>query len=460
MPVVAMAQARRAARLGVGVDTVLCRYVAGHGLLRDYVMREAECGEVVDRGLVLRGALERLAWRLDRLLSAITGAYREELERLGDGSGASRRGATDASRAASVGGLRRERIMGALVEVVAERGFAGASVELVVARARVSRRTFYASFEGLEDCFGAVIDLGSERTLELVSGAFAGAECWQEGVRVALASLLVFLDSESLLARVWLVESLGAGSWALERRERNLRALRELVVSGWPAPGSWSERPLAAEGAIGAVLGLLHTHLVAGGRGPLIELLGPLMGVVAGPYLDAEGVEREIELGDELAGAIGRGDSSSIYRTGPLLEGHRGELGEELGGGDFGGAGFAGRGGDGGMGGAGLAGARSGRLGGTGPASPGARRARECVQYLAEHPGVSNQEIATAIGIAHKSQISKLLGELVRGDLARKRSQGPGRPNEWRLTEQGEDVARALMDRHQNHLPSIETRSS
>jgi AcrR family transcriptional regulator len=40
--------------------------------------------------------------------------------------------------------------MRAMVEVAAERGYAGASVELVVAQVGVSRRTFYACFESRE----------------------------------------------------------------------------------------------------------------------------------------------------------------------------------------------------------------------------------------------------------------------------------------------------------------------
>src|SRR5271155_5183301 len=121
-----------------------------------------------------------------------------------------------------------------MVEVVAERGYAGSSVERVAARAGVSRRTFYASFENREACVLALLDLGLKRTGDLVARAFAREDTWEDGVRSALASLLGFLDSEPLLARVWLVESLAAGSRALERREHNLAALRALVVSSWP----------------------------------------------------------------------------------------------------------------------------------------------------------------------------------------------------------------------------------
>jgi hypothetical protein len=71
-------QARRAARAGVGLDTVLRRYVAGHGLLGDFVVQEAE-GQVSPAEL--KRALRGLAATLDCLLAAVTAAYGLEQRR-------------------------------------------------------------------------------------------------------------------------------------------------------------------------------------------------------------------------------------------------------------------------------------------------------------------------------------------------------------------------------------------
>jgi len=70
-----LSQARRAARVGVGLDTVLRRYVAGHSLLGDFLVQEAG-GKVPPAEL--KRLLRRLAAPLDRLLAAVTDAYREE----------------------------------------------------------------------------------------------------------------------------------------------------------------------------------------------------------------------------------------------------------------------------------------------------------------------------------------------------------------------------------------------
>jgi AcrR family transcriptional regulator len=311
----------------------------------------------------------------------------------------------------------RDRIIAAMVEVVAERGYAGSSVELVVGRAKVSRRTFYRCFAGLEACFLAVLDVGLEHTVELVTGAFAREENWQDGMRSALASVLAFLDSEPLLARLWVVEALAAGAWALEHRERNLAALRTAVESSWPVAEEWRSPPFAAEGVLGSILGVVHTHIVTGKPERLIELLGPLMGLVAGPYLSPLQAAREVERGDALGREIRAAERSD---GGPAWQyAHR----------------------------------PSWWTGGLGAipvvlSNPSAYRARRCVLFLAEQGerGISpcNREIAAGIGVAHESQVARLLSSLLGERLVTKRSAGIGKRNAWRLTPRGEEIAWAL----------------
>ena len=304
--------------------------------------------------------------------------------------------------------LRRERILDAVAEVVAERGLAGASVALITRRARVSRRSFEGLFASLEDCLAAVFDLGLERTAELMTDAFEKAETWQGGLRTGLASLLALLDAEPSLARVWLVESLAAGGWALEHRERNLQALRDLVLSSWPGSEDWSSPPLAAEGVLASVLGIVHAHIVAGKPEPLIGLLGPLMGIVAAPYLSPRAVAREIERGDDLARTM---QAEHRDRSPWPSAGRQAVCDAEV---------------------------------PTMLSSPNAHRARDCLLFVCDHPSSSNREVAVGIGVAHPSQISRLLRYLLEADLAVKRSEGAGKRNAWQLTARGEEVARAL----------------
>jgi AcrR family transcriptional regulator len=299
------------------------------------------------------------------------------------------------------GAFRREQIMRAMAEVAGERGYAGGTVGLVLARAGVSRRAFYECFESREACVVALLDLGLERTGDLVGRAFAREDTWEDGLRSALASVLGFLDSEPLLARMWLVESLAAGRRVLEHRERNLAALREQVVSSWPAGDRLALPPLAAEAAMALVLGIVHSHILSGWQMPLVELLGPLVGSVAALYLPSPAVALEVRRAQELAREIRASSGGTVWARVaiPALLGNQ-----------------------------------------------NAYRARRCVLFLGEHPQASNREIASGVGVAHASQISKLLSCLHREGLVAKHSAGAGKRNAWWLTSHGEEVARALRE--------------
>lgn len=301
--------------------------------------------------------------------------------------------------------IQHARILDAMVRVVCERGYAGASVSCVSARAKVSRRTFYEVFNSREDCFLAVLDEGHRQASAVISRAFEREQFWLDGVRAALAELLSLFDAEPQLARVWLVESLAAGRWALERRERNISSITSLIVGYWCVPAGCRVAPLVTAGVMASLHGVLQTHLASGREEPLIMLLGPCMGLVSAPYLKPSLVAREIERGEDVARMVyaelrgtqhaSESEVQSVLVPGVLRD-------------------------------------------------PRAHRARRCLFYLVEHPGASNRQVALAIGIARDSHISTLLARLDRAGVLVKRSRRPGGPNAWSPSEYGLQVAHAL----------------
>lgn len=304
------------------------------------------------------------------------------------------------------------------MEVLEGRGFAGTTVGLVSRRAGVSTRTFFGLFGRLEDCVVAMMDDGVEIVARVILEAFAGESFWIDGVRSALAGLLILFDADPLQARVWQLETLAAGDWALQRRERNLALLRSLIVKRWYDGPDASATALASDGVMAAVLGVIQSRLLNSEDEPLLALLGPLMRLVVAPFVDTRVRAREIHRGDQLARSILEGRPPS-GRDAVLCAQHSR-----------------------------LHSARR-TLGPLPPrcSGPQSRRARECLALLAERPESSNREVAAAIGIAHQSQISRLLSGLLADDLVVKRSEGVGRRNAWRLTPRGEEIARAPLER-------------
>ncbi len=81
IPAVALEQARRAARNGVGLETVIRRYVLGHTLLMDFVTREAERSAILGGLGDLRGVQQTQGVLLDRLIVEIADEYKREVRR-------------------------------------------------------------------------------------------------------------------------------------------------------------------------------------------------------------------------------------------------------------------------------------------------------------------------------------------------------------------------------------------
>jgi len=79
-PAGVLEQARRAARTGVSLDTVLRRYVAGHTLLAEKVAEEIELRRGRGESERLREVARAQALVLERLLVVITAEYKRELE--------------------------------------------------------------------------------------------------------------------------------------------------------------------------------------------------------------------------------------------------------------------------------------------------------------------------------------------------------------------------------------------
>jgi len=133
---------------------------------------------------------------------------------------------------------QRTRLLEAVGRAVAERGYAAATIDDVVSRAGVSKKTFYDHFADKEDCFLAAYETASEELLERVREAHASHDDWPERTRAGVRAYLRWLAAEPALARVFLIEVAAAGPQALERREalRDCYAelMRERRVDGQP----------------------------------------------------------------------------------------------------------------------------------------------------------------------------------------------------------------------------------
>lgn len=296
--------------------------------------------------------------------------------------------------------IQRSRMLSATVDVVEEVGYARLTVAQVIARAKVSRKTFYDLFEDRDDCFLAVFDQAVERGSAVAKEAFNREDRWRDAVRAGLIALLSFLDEEPALARLVVVEALGAGERVLERRSQVLERLKRVVEEGRPArrrsgrPRRGQPADIVAEGTVGAVFTVVHSRLLERNHAPLVNLVGPLMSIVVLPYLGEKAAAEE----------LARPGPKSRRRKLPSRSDPLGDLDMRL-----------------------------------------TYRTMRVLSFIGDRPGASNREVAEGAGIADQGQMSKLLNRLERLDLLDNTGAGQrhGAANEWHLTDRGRSVERA-----------------
>jgi AcrR family transcriptional regulator len=125
---------------------------------------------------------------------------------------------------------QRERLLRAMAELAAEKGFASTSVPEVIAKARVSSNTFYRLFEDKTECYIALCaELGDQLLDELVSAREP------EGVGGPLTVLergidryLRWWQDRPTLAVAYFVELPAVGRRAGEERERQYKRFANL----------------------------------------------------------------------------------------------------------------------------------------------------------------------------------------------------------------------------------------
>ena len=125
---------------------------------------------------------------------------------------------------------QRGRLLDAMAQAVAQRGYGATTVAHVVELAGVSRKTFYEHFAGKEDCFLALYDTGIAYVLgriveTLGDEAIAGDP--QARVAAGIETFLTVLAEEPAFSRAIIVEVHAAGPEALRRRRAVLETFAE-----------------------------------------------------------------------------------------------------------------------------------------------------------------------------------------------------------------------------------------
>lgn len=175
-------------------------------------------------------------------------------------------------------GDERELILSAVAKLAASDGYWKLTVPRIRSTAGVSRRSFDAQFESVEDCFLAALELRVDWALSYAKRAFTEADSWSAGINRALVALCEHLAHDPVLGRLGFAEAFAPGPEGMRRRECIMESITALFRDSAPP----KRRPprLAAEASVAAIWGILH-YFVASGQAQRLSQVVPALSFIA-----------------------------------------------------------------------------------------------------------------------------------------------------------------------------------
>ncbi len=159
---------------------------------------------------------------------------------------------------------QRERILDALANLAAAKGFGATTIPEIVQEAAVSVQAFYEHFSGKEDAFLVAYELGHRKALAIVERAYEAQEDWPSAVRVAASTLLEFLAAEPAYAHLALIDALTASPKAAAVAHDGMNAYAWMLEPGLePNLNGNPPKAVTVEATTGALLELCFVYVAA-----------------------------------------------------------------------------------------------------------------------------------------------------------------------------------------------------
>ncbi len=172
---------------------------------------------------------------------------------------------------------QRQRILTAVVELVAELGYRATTVTAIIKRAGVAKLKFYELFDSKQDAFLAALDAGLGEAGARVAAAAEVGDSFAEQVNAGIAALLAFCAERPALARAAALEAPSLGPAAGDRRAAALAAFAPLLAGAREQGGGDAELPAGLEQTVlDGLYWLLYDALLTG-KPKRIETLRPAL---------------------------------------------------------------------------------------------------------------------------------------------------------------------------------------
>jgi AcrR family transcriptional regulator len=189
-----------------------------------------------------------------------------------------------------------QRLSEAAAAVFARTGFADATAEAIAREAGMSKATFYEHFGNKEECILSLFDRAMARLIGAMQGAAEAQSDMAptERYRRSIAALLAVIGEYPDYAQTLMVEMVGAGPRAADRRDAVLTAIAAYIEqrNAQDAEAGLAPRFASADDAyavVGATLELASRQIRTGVPEDITELEPVIERLIRGVLIAAEG---------------------------------------------------------------------------------------------------------------------------------------------------------------------------
>ncbi|HMI81729.1 MAG TPA: TetR/AcrR family transcriptional regulator [Solirubrobacterales bacterium] len=176
---------------------------------------------------------------------------------------------------------QRQRIIDAMIDSCAEKTYAATTITDIVARARISRTTFYKQFDDKRACFDAAVGHCIEQLQEVAANAHADSDPPGDAVRKSTAAVIEALAARPGVAQLLTGDAMAVDPQAIDRyRKATIPALGGV----WSSNGGSAEAHTDPRLAFGQAQVLILNQIASGQPERLPDLLPELVYLAVSPY--------------------------------------------------------------------------------------------------------------------------------------------------------------------------------
>lgn len=168
-----------------------------------------------------------------------------------------------------------------MIESCAEKTYAATTISDIVARAHISRTTFYKHFEDKRACFDAALDYCIGELQAVAGSAHSAADTPGDAARKAATAVV-----EALAAKLGLAQVLTGDALAVEPQviERYRRATVPALEALWSRNGDGAAAHTDPRLSFGQAQVLILNQIATGKPDRLLELLPEIVYLAVSPY--------------------------------------------------------------------------------------------------------------------------------------------------------------------------------